>query len=112
VLANYWRSINCATTQRYIPKHITKGETKMTENEIWDSQTNQPYDHGAVMSLRNAVLEMCGIEHDATYLLCAYLQQAVSPQMFERITKIVKMSDKEVVEYFGLNKPQTETREQ
>ena len=84
----------------------------MTENNIWDSQTNQPYDHAAVMSLRDAVLEMCGIEHDSTYLLCAYLQQAVSPQMFERITKIVKMSDKEVVEYFGLNKPQTETREQ
>jgi hypothetical protein len=39
------------------------------------------------MSLRDAVLEMCGIEHDATYLLCAYLQQAVSPQMFERIDK-------------------------
>jgi hypothetical protein len=34
VLANWWRSINSATTVRYIPKHITKGETKMTENEV------------------------------------------------------------------------------
>jgi hypothetical protein len=69
----------------------------MTENEIWDSQTNQPYDHGAVMSLRNAVLEMCGIEHDATYLLCAYLQQAVSPQMFERITKLSRCQIKKLL---------------
>ena len=84
----------------------------MTEKEILDSQLNQPYDHGAVMRLRDAVLEMCGKEHDATYLLCAYLQRAVSPQMFERITKIVTMSDKEAVEYFGLNKPQTEKRKQ
>jgi hypothetical protein len=33
VLVNYWRSLNCATIKRYIPKHINKGETKMTENE-------------------------------------------------------------------------------
>jgi hypothetical protein len=25
--------LNCATTKRYIPKHINKGETEMTENE-------------------------------------------------------------------------------
>jgi hypothetical protein len=34
VLVNYWRSLNCATTVRYIPKHITIGETEMTENEV------------------------------------------------------------------------------
>jgi hypothetical protein len=28
VLVNYWRFINCATTVRYIPKHINKGKTK------------------------------------------------------------------------------------
>jgi hypothetical protein len=33
VLANYWRFINCATTKRYIPKHINKGETEMTEKK-------------------------------------------------------------------------------
>jgi hypothetical protein len=37
VLANYWRSLNCATTKRYIPKHITKGETEMTENEYHET---------------------------------------------------------------------------
>jgi hypothetical protein len=33
VLADRCRVINCATTERYIPKHINKGETEMTENE-------------------------------------------------------------------------------
>lgn len=82
----------------------------MTENEFEKTKNNQPYDHGAVIRLRDAVLEMCGKEHDAVYLLCAYLQRAVSSQMFESITKIVMMTDEETIEYFGLNKPQTETR--
>jgi hypothetical protein len=84
----------------------------MTENEYDETKNNQPYDHAAVIRLRDSVLDMCAKEHDATYLLCAYLQRAVSPQMFERITRLVGMSDQEVVEYFKLNEPQTETREQ
>lgn len=84
----------------------------MSRDEYEETKNNQPYDHKAVMRLRDAVLEMCGKEHDATYLLCAYLQRAVSPQMFARITKLVTMSDEEVVEYFGLDKPQTEKNKQ
>ena len=84
----------------------------MTENEYDETKNNQPYDHAAVIRLRDSVLDMCAKEHDATFMLCAYLQRAVSPQMFERITRLVGMSDQEVVEYFKLNEPQTETREQ
>ena len=34
MLADRCRVINCATTKRYIPKHINERQNKMTENEV------------------------------------------------------------------------------
>ena len=73
-----------------------------------NKKTNLPYDHNAVMRLRNAVLEMSGNEHDSVYLICAYLQQAVDPAMYKTITTICEMSDEETIEFLGMNKQPTE----
>ena len=73
-------------------------------------KTNPPYDHDAIMRLRNAVLEMSGNEYDAVYLICAYLQQAVDPGMYKTITTICEMSDEETIEFLGMNKQTTKEK--
>ena len=55
VLVNYWRFINCATTKRYIPKHINKGETEMTENNNEIKKKRRDFADWA----ENAVVSLC-----------------------------------------------------
>ena len=71
----------------------------MTENKY--NATKWHYDHDAVMRLHKAIIKMSGTEHDPTYLVCAFLQQAVDRQTFKRMLEICEMSNTDMYAKYG-----------
>ena len=102
--------INSETTVIYPVQNINlnRNEKAMTENI--KIKTPPTYDHDAVMRLRNAVFKMSGTTADPTYLVCAYLQQAVDPAMYKTITDVCLMSEEEFNKFWLQNNPKGETK--